>query len=43
MHESGTLPRLQRDSALLRAFHGVRASLDSLVKEAGKNPGRFIF
>jgi ABC-type transporter Mla subunit MlaD len=43
MHESGTLPRLQRDSALLRAFHGVRASLDSLVKEASKNPGRFIF
>lgn len=43
MNESGTLARLQRDSALLRAFQGVRASLDSLVAEAGRNPGRFVF
>jgi hypothetical protein len=43
MNETGTLRRLQTDSAILRAVHGVQAQLDSLVVEASKNPFRFVF
>ena len=40
---NGTLPRLQRDSALAVALRGAQAQLDSLIAEAKKNPLRFVF
>lgn len=40
---AGTLPRLQRDSALQRGLAGVRARLDSLVTESRKHPWRYFF
>jgi hypothetical protein len=39
----GTLGRLQNDAALVRAIEAARASLDSLVAEARRNPLRFVF
>lgn len=39
----GMLARMQTDSALAKAIHGVRAQLDSLIAEAKENPMRFVF
>ncbi|HSJ09710.1 MAG TPA: MlaD family protein [Longimicrobiales bacterium] len=41
--ENGTLMRLQRDTALIRAMNAARAELDSLMAEARRNPLRFVF
>lgn len=39
----GTLDRLARDSALVRAIAAARTELDSLLVEARRNPLRFVF
>lgn len=39
----GILVRMRTDSAIAKAFHGVRAQLDSLIAEAKANPLRFVF
>jgi hypothetical protein len=39
----GFVGRFQQDAALLNAVHAARASLDSLVAEARRNPLRFVF
>lgn len=39
----GTLGRMQNDSAVQRAFAGARAQLDSLTREARRNPLKFVF
>ncbi|HSJ07274.1 MAG TPA: MlaD family protein, partial [Longimicrobiales bacterium] len=39
----GFAGRITRDSALIRAVDAARASLDSLVAEARRNPLRFVF
>jgi ABC-type transporter Mla subunit MlaD len=39
----GFAGRITRDSALIRAIDAARASLDSLVAEARRNPLRFVF
>jgi hypothetical protein len=40
---AGFAGRITRDSALMRAVDAARASLDSLVAEARRNPLRFVF
>lgn len=40
---TGTLARMQRDSALQHAMARARAQLDSLMTEARKKPWRFVF
>jgi hypothetical protein len=39
----GFVGRFQQDTALIRAVNGARASLDSLIAEARRNPLRFVF
>ena len=39
----GMLTRMQTDSAIAKALHGVRAQLDSLIAEVTANPMRFVF
>jgi ABC-type transporter Mla subunit MlaD len=39
----GFVGRFQQDTALIRAVNSARASLDSLIAEAQRNPLRFIF
>lgn len=39
----GFIGRFRQDSALIRAVHAARASLDSLMTEVRQNPLRFIF
>jgi ABC-type transporter Mla subunit MlaD len=41
--QSGSLQRWQADSAIIRAVHGVRIQIDSLIAEARRNPLRFVF
>jgi hypothetical protein len=41
--QHGFIGRVQQDSALARALHAARASLDSLVVEVRGNPLRFVF
>jgi len=44
MHEQGgTMERLARDSALVRALAGARAQLDSLLADTRRNPLRYVF
>jgi phospholipid/cholesterol/gamma-HCH transport system substrate-binding protein len=39
----GFVGRFQQDTALIRAVSSARASLDSLIAEARRNPLRFVF
>jgi ABC-type transporter Mla subunit MlaD len=39
----GFVGRFQQDTALIRAVNSARASLDSLIAEARRNPLRFVF
>ncbi|MGH7552559.1 MAG: MlaD family protein [Longimicrobiales bacterium] len=41
--QSGSIQRWQTDSAIVRAVHGVRIQIDSLIAEARRNPLRFVF
>ncbi|MGH7480549.1 MAG: MlaD family protein [Longimicrobiales bacterium] len=40
---AGTIGRMREDSALILALDSVRTQLDSLIAEARRDPGRFIF
>lgn len=41
--EGGILGRMRTDSALVKALHGARAQLDSLIAEVTADPLRFVF
>ena len=43
MRAGGTMDRLLRDSALVRALAAARAELDSLVADAKRRPLRYVF
>lgn len=41
--QGGTVDRLMRDSALVKALAGARAELDSVIADAKRNPLRYVF